>query len=395
MSTSHPAAPLMPEVIRARPCGMRPGVVSTVITVYNRPRLLSDAVNSVIAQTYRPIEIIIVDDGSTDDTGAVGRGFEARYPDIVRYVHQANQGPAAASNHGLRLISGEFVQFLDSDDLLMPDKFARQVAGLRAHPECGISYCYAREYALGQPWSGWPARRTGQTFERLFPALLSGKIWPTPAPLYRRSVVDANGPFVDASIHQDWEYECRAAARAVRLHHVRAYLADLRGAHQLEGRKKGGATGRRLQEAAAVLPRVLESARAARVSPADLDALSRHFFTTARKCAAGGYEDEARRCLSLGLETGSASRRARMITFRAVAQRIGWQRAGRWCAAIEHSRAADVLRGIRREPRAFYARWRHRAAEAAATTTGQPIARWPELLLHRWRHRRSRVRARA
>jgi hypothetical protein len=375
--------------------GFTPGVVSTVITVYNRPRLLADAVNSVIAQTYRPIEIVIVDDGSTDGTGAVARSFEARYPDIVRYVHQPNQGPAGASNHGLRLISGEFVQFLDSDDVIMPDKFARQVAGLRDHPECGISYCYVREYALGQPWSGLPARRTGQTFAQLFPAVLSGKIWPTPAPLYRRSVVDDNGPFADASIHQDWEYECRAAARGVRLHHVRAYLADLRGAHQLEGRKKGGAAGRRLQEAAVMLARVLESARAAGVAPPDLDALSRHFFITARKCAAGGYEHEARECLLRGLETGSASRRARIMTFRAVAQRIGWQRAGRWCEAIEHSQGADVLRRIRREPRAFYARWRHRAAEAAATTTGQPIARWPELLLHRWRHRQSRVRARA
>lgn len=375
--------------------GFRPGVVSTVITVYNRQRLLADAVNSVIAQTYRPIEIVIVDDGSTDGTATVARSFEARYPDIVRYAHQHNQGPAAASNHGLRLISGEFVQFLDSDDVITPDKFARQVAGLRDHPECGISYCYAREYALGQPWSGLPARRTGQTFEHLFPAVLSGKIWPTPAPLYCRSVVDDNGPFADASIHQDWEYECRAAARGVRLHHVRAYLADLRGAHELEGRKKGGVAGRRLQQAAAMLARVLESARAARVAPTDLDALSRHFFITARKCAAGGYEDEARQCLLHGLETGSASRRARMMIFRAVAQRIGWQRAGRWCEAIDHSRVADVLRRIRHEPRAFYARWRHRAAEAAATTTGQPIARWPELLLHRWRHRQSRVRARA
>lgn len=374
---------------------VRQGVVSTVITVYNRPQLLSDAVNSVIAQTYRPIEIFIVDDGSTDDTGAVGRSFEARYPGVVRYMHQPNQGPAAASNHGLRLITGEFVQFLDSDDVIAPDKFALQVNGLRDHPECGISYCYAREYALGQPWSGLPARRTGQTFARLFPALLSGKIWPTPAPLYRRSVVDDNGLFVDVSIHQDWEYECRAAARDVRLHHVRAYLADLRGAHQLEGRKKGGVSGRKLPESAAVLQRVLESALTAHVAPPELDALSRQFFITARKCAASGYEAEARRCLISAFETGGAWRRGRITAFRTLAQRIGWQRAGRWCEWLEHSRGADVLRAIRREPRVFYARWRHRLGQAAAATTGQPVAHWPTLLLHRWRHRQSRVRARA
>lgn len=371
---------------------VRSGVVSTVITVYNRPVLLAEAVNSVLSQTYRPIEIVIVDDGSTDDSGAVARCFEQRYPDIVRYAHQANAGPASASNHGLRLITGEFVQFLDSDDVIMPEKFALQVAGLRDHPACGISYCYAREYPLGQPWSGFPSRRTGQTFEQLFPAVLSGKIWPTPAPLYRRSVVEDGGFFLDVSIHQDWEYECRAAARGVRLHHVREYLADLRGAHQREGRKKGGASGRKLQEVAVVLARVFEHARHAKLPLRDLDAISRQAFVNARKCAAVGYQRDAERCLSLALETGTASRRARAHFFVAVARAIGWQRAGQWSERVEHSRLADTLRAVRRMPRVFYAGWRHRALEAIETTSGQPIDRWFGLLWHRWRHRQSRMR---
>lgn len=374
---------------------VRSGVVSTVITVYNRPALLAEAVNSVLAQTYRPIEIVIIDDGSTDDTGSVARGFEQRYPDLVRYAYQTSAGPASASNHGLRLITGEFVQFLDSDDVIMPQKFALQVAGLRDHPECGISYCYAREYALGQPWSGFPSRRTGRTFAELFPAVLSGKIWPTPAPLYRRSVVDDNGGFLDVSIHQDWEYECRAAARGVRLHHARAYLADLRGAHHREGRKKGGASGRKLQEVAIVLERVRDLARDANLPRRDLDALSRQAFINARKCAAAGYQGDAERCLTLAVSTGSASRRMRMKLFTAAAAGLGWQRAGRWCEGLDHSRAADALRATRRIPVAFYARWRHRVIEGVATTSGQPVGRWFGLLRHRWRHRQSRQKVRA
>lgn len=373
---------------------MRTGVVSTVITVYNRPQLLAEAVDSVLAQTYRPIEIVIVDDGSTDESGQFARNFSMQFPDVVRYVYQTNGGPASASNCGLRLVTGEFVQFLDSDDVIMPEKFAMQVAGLRAHPECGIAYCYAREYPLGQPWSGFPSRRTGQTFDRLFPALLSGKIWPTPAPLYRRAVVEDNGAFVDSSIYQDWEYECRAAARDVRLHHVPAYLCDLRGAHQIEGRKKGGASGKKLADVAMVLERILHHARTARVPRADLDALSRHLFTTARKCAAGGFEAEARRCLAMGLETGSLSRRGRMRLYSAAANRLGEQRVSRWCERVEHSALADVLRTVRRQPRQFSSRWRHRIVEAARTTHGQPFDAWFGLLWHRWQHRRSRVRAR-
>lgn len=371
---------------------VRAGVVSTVITVYNRPQLLTEAVNSVLAQTYRPIEIIIVDDGSTDESGQVARKFETQFPDIVRYAHQANGGPASASNCGLRLITGEFVQFLDSDDLIMPDKFAMQVAGLRANPEAGIAYCYAREYALGQPWSGFPSRRSGQTFDRLFPALLAGKIWPTPAPLYRRSVVEDNGTFLDVSIYQDWEYEGRAAARGVRLHHVHAYLADLRGVHRQEGRKKGGASGRKLQEVAIVLERILAQARSAMVPVADLETFSGKLFFTARQCAAGGYLEEAQRCIALGQSCCGTVRGAQLRLYAALSDAFGWQRVGQGYDRIERSRATITVKVVCRQPRAIYARWRHRIVEALATTNGQPVARWPSLLWDRWQHRRSRER---
>jgi glycosyltransferase involved in cell wall biosynthesis len=121
------------------------GLVTTIIPVFNRAPMLREAVASVLAQTYRPIEILIVDDGSTDDTGAVADAFAAEHPDVIRVIHQQNKGVGPAREAGRLAARGEFIQHLDSDDLLYPRKFELQVAGLRAHPECGASYGWTRE----------------------------------------------------------------------------------------------------------------------------------------------------------------------------------------------------------------------------------------------------------
>src|SRR5205814_5528871 len=84
------------------------GLVSTIIPVHNRAGLLREAVASVLAQTYRPIEIIIVDDGSTDDTARIADALAAESPGVVRAVHQANAGQGPAREAGRRLATGEF-----------------------------------------------------------------------------------------------------------------------------------------------------------------------------------------------------------------------------------------------------------------------------------------------
>lgn len=370
---------------------VRAGVVSTIIPVYNRPHLLAEAVASVLAQTYRPIEIVIVDDGSTDTTGAVADAFAAEHPDVVRVVRlDRNGGFSRAVNTGLRLVTGEFVQCLDSDDVVMPEKFAVQVAGLRAHPECGISYCYAREYPLDGRWSGLPARRTGETFTQLFPAMVSGRLWPSPVPLSRRAVIEASGLYQELSIHPEWEYECRAAVRGVRLHHARAFLADVRGVHHLEGRQKGSVLPHTLPDYVQVLAGVLGHARQAAVPPAALDLLSRRIFSVARLCAAAGLESEARRALELGRQSGLAPRRWRMALYASASDRLGWPRAARWCVRAERSRLSRAMRAARRWPGASFARWQHRATTALDTISGRPVGEWPHLLAERWADRASR-----
>jgi glycosyltransferase involved in cell wall biosynthesis len=370
--------------------GVREGVVSTIVTVFNRPALVQQAVGSVLAQTYRPIEVVIVDDGSTDETAGACAAMAAQHPGVIAVVRQGNRGPAAASNAGLERATGEFVQFLDSDDLLAADKFARQVAGLRERADCGLSYCRTQEYVLGEPPTGVPSRRTGQQFDRLFPALVAGRLWPTPSPLYRRSVIDAVGRFIDSRVYQDWEFECRVAARDVRPHYCPHLLADVRATHAVEGRAKGQVTGERLVDYARVLERIAGHARHPAVTPRDHDRFARRVFAVARRCGAAGYTPEARRLLALALSVAEPQRRRALARFGLWSAMAGWRAADAFLAWQEHSAAAAGWRRRSRRTAATVALWRHRASEASHTVSGQPLMKWPALLRHRWAQRRSR-----
>ena len=98
-------------------------LVSVIIPVFNGERFLREAVESVLAQKYSPVEIIIVDDGSTDGTATVARSF----PETVRYLHQTNHGPAAARNRGIEQAQGNLIAFADADDLWPSHKLELQL----------------------------------------------------------------------------------------------------------------------------------------------------------------------------------------------------------------------------------------------------------------------------
>jgi glycosyltransferase involved in cell wall biosynthesis len=112
-------------------------LISCIIPVYNGERYLAEAIESILKQSYKPIEIIVVDDGSTDGTAVIA----SRYGKQVCYMRQPNAGTAAARNLGLSAAAGDFVAFLDADDLWHPEKLARQMARFRARPDLG--YCVA------------------------------------------------------------------------------------------------------------------------------------------------------------------------------------------------------------------------------------------------------------
>lgn len=109
-------------------------LVSAVIPTYNYGHYVTEAVDSVLAQTYKNVEVIVVDDGSTDDT----RDRLAVYGSRIRYIHQQNQGLSAARNTGIKAAGGPFVAFLDSDDLFHPRKLELQMRVFAARPELGL-----------------------------------------------------------------------------------------------------------------------------------------------------------------------------------------------------------------------------------------------------------------
>jgi glycosyltransferase involved in cell wall biosynthesis len=104
---------------------------SVIIPTYNRSDILSEALDSVKAQTYRPIEIILVDDGSTDNSKEVAEQWASSNQEdkllLLNYYYQSNAGPSTARNHGIKKMNGEYVQFLDSDDLIHPNRLSKLV----------------------------------------------------------------------------------------------------------------------------------------------------------------------------------------------------------------------------------------------------------------------------
>jgi glycosyltransferase involved in cell wall biosynthesis len=141
-------------------------LISCIVPVFNGERYLGEALNSILAQIYRPVEIIVIDDGSTDGT----RRLVTSYGDQVRYVWQPNSGPPRARNFGLSVAKGEFIAFLDADDLWQPDKLKIQMTRFRERPELDlcVTYCQVfwipelreeeerfRSHRLSQPLPGY------------------------------------------------------------------------------------------------------------------------------------------------------------------------------------------------------------------------------------------------
>ncbi|MGH7223718.1 MAG: glycosyltransferase family 2 protein [Gemmataceae bacterium] len=122
-------------------------LVSVVIPTYNYGRFVTEAVASVLAQTYREVEVIVVDDGSTDNT----RERLAPFMDRIRYIHQANQGLSAARNAGIQAARGRWVALLDSDDAWHPRKLEMQLAYLDTHVDVALLGT-ASTFDFGTSW---------------------------------------------------------------------------------------------------------------------------------------------------------------------------------------------------------------------------------------------------
>jgi glycosyltransferase involved in cell wall biosynthesis len=318
-----------------------PGLVSTIIPVYNRAALLQEAVESVIAQTYRPIEIILIDDGSTDDTSERIADLTKKYSEIIRTTKQSNQGPGVARETGRLMAKGEFIQYLDSDDLLLPDKFELQIDSLRTHPEAGIAYGKTHHSGIGDELQPIPFKRTGETFETLFPALLISRWWSTSTPLYRRSVTDAIGSWTDLWNEEDWEYETRAGRLGVKLVHCDDFVSVTRW-HASRLHQEGTRDSKKLGSRAKAHALIFEHATAAGITPdrQEMQHFARELFLMARQCGNAGLSGEAKRMFELSRIAAGANRSKKLdfILYRSIASLIGWAAAGKLACMLDRFR---------------------------------------------------------
>lgn len=117
-------------------------LISVMIGVYDAERYLAEAIDSVFAQSYRPLELIVVDDGSDDGSGEVAR----RYGDKLTYARQENAGNGSARNHAVRLASGDLFAFLDADDRFLPGKLERQYEALDGDADLDAVFGHVREF---------------------------------------------------------------------------------------------------------------------------------------------------------------------------------------------------------------------------------------------------------
>lgn len=184
-------------------------LVSVVVPCYNMAGYTRETIDSLLSQTYDPIEIIAVDDGSSDDTRAVLRSFGSR----IRAVFQENAGACRARNRGYRESSGELVAFLDCDDLWEPEKAVKAVSALKDRSEAAMSYHHAL-------WIDATGKTVGPA---RFPALPSGDIFRTlfvenfvrnSTPVIRRAAIEAVGAWDERIfVPADWEFWIRIAKR--------------------------------------------------------------------------------------------------------------------------------------------------------------------------------------
>jgi glycosyltransferase involved in cell wall biosynthesis len=116
--------------------------VTVIVPTYNRAWMVQEAIQSVLDQTYTDYEVIVVDDGSTDNTRGVVAELN-KHSGKVRYVYQQHRGRSAARNHGMRRARGDYIAFLDSDDLFLPEKLHVQVSALDSNLDFGMAYSYA------------------------------------------------------------------------------------------------------------------------------------------------------------------------------------------------------------------------------------------------------------
>ena len=196
----------------------KPSVVSVIIPVHNRFNLADQAVESVFAQTYRPIEIIIVDDCSEIAYTPSQTNFNKAGMTLQVIRLNENKGPGLAREAGRSIFTGSYLCYLDSDDLWHPSKIEKQYNELIARPGIGMCYCLTIEFEE-LPIKGNENIRisNNNAYDSFLPIILYGRPWSTSACMWTRNAIDLIGPWISAWTFEDVEYDCRAGCHDMKI----------------------------------------------------------------------------------------------------------------------------------------------------------------------------------
>ncbi|MBU2541257.1 MAG: glycosyltransferase family 2 protein [Candidatus Omnitrophica bacterium] len=197
--------------------------VSVIIPIYNRAQYLPDAVNSVLNQSYKDFEIIIVDDGSTDNTREVAERFIRQHPSVIRYFSQANKGPSAARNKGITEARGQYVAFLDADDEWLPEFLQKTTEAMVAN---ACQWVYTNAYRLELDASEATIKKDffkapvaiGAN-ENLYSAVLREDVigGPSKVVIMKECFKKVGGFHKDFRIREDWEMWIRLAKHGFKI----------------------------------------------------------------------------------------------------------------------------------------------------------------------------------
>ena len=186
-------------------------LISVIIPFYNRVELLNSSIKSVINQTYKPIEVILIDDFSKEKFDLSGlEKYRSADFNIKLIRNSKNLGPGLSREAGRLIAKGDYFAYLDSDDFWHREFLQKLTEALEKNPKAGMAYC---KTLLIRSKGNFLRNKNDDTFNSIIPVIFDvhGRPWATGACVWRREIVNKIGPWMDSRIWEDYEYDIRAA----------------------------------------------------------------------------------------------------------------------------------------------------------------------------------------
>jgi len=208
--------------------------VSVIIPCYNQSQYLDETIQSVLRSDFHSVEVIIVNDGSSDTTDELGKALEEKYAQIS-YISQPNAGPSVARNNGIKRAKGKYILPLDGDDLISPDYISSAISVLEKRPEVKVVYCKAEKFgAKNGPWKLKPFNLANLALDNMI--FVSG--------IFRKSDWEAIGGYAEEMTwgYEDWEFwisMLKSGGKVVQLPSVGFYYRTSPNSRRKSVKKEG------------------------------------------------------------------------------------------------------------------------------------------------------------